>query len=172
MECFPSQFVLRARHSSQQSLVEGLNRVWAAAPSAHVCYEASVIIGVGIDLCRIERVRRSVDQLGDAWLSEVFTTKERRQYLGVADMGFAFARGFACKEACAKALGCGFSGGVQPRDICISDVGNCFHISLQGPAWTRLRRMAPPKHVPKFQIDVAIFGPYLSCTVIIEGVAI
>jgi phosphopantetheine--protein transferase-like protein len=64
-----------------------------------------VILGIGIDLCRIPRIRRSVERLGEAWLEELFATEERDRCAASLDSGLAFARGFACKEACAKALG-------------------------------------------------------------------
>jgi holo-[acyl-carrier protein] synthase len=128
-----------------------------------------LILGVGIDLCHVPRIRRSVDRLGEAWVEEIFTAEERVNCIKALDSAQAFARGFACKEACGKALGSGFAKGVRPRDIILSSSGGSWDIAFQGAALRRLRRMTPAHHNAHSQVAVATVGEFLSCIVVIEA---
>lgn len=64
-----------------------------------------MILGIGTDLCRVERIRRSVAHLGKAWLDEVFTEEEQVRLRLGEEQAHVAAIGFALKEACAKAIG-------------------------------------------------------------------
>jgi holo-[acyl-carrier protein] synthase len=112
----------------------------------------SVILGIGADLCQIHRIRRSVSRFGDAWIGEMFTPKERNCCLATSDPGLSFARGFCCKEACAKALGTGFAKRVDPRDIELSAENSGITVVLHGHARSRLRRLTPRGHKPQFLV--------------------
>jgi holo-[acyl-carrier protein] synthase len=129
-----------------------------------------LILGVGIDLCHVRRIRRSVDRLGEAWIEEIFTAEERVYCVKALDSAHAFARGFACKEACGKALGSGFAKGVHPRDIILSSNGGSWDIGFQGAALRQLRQMTPAHHTARSQIAVADLGEFLSCIVVIEAI--
>lgn len=129
-----------------------------------------MILGVGIDLCHVPRIRRSVDRLGEAWIEEIFTAEERVYCVKALDSAHAFARGFACKEACGKALGSGFAKGVHPCDIILSSNGGSWDIGFQGAALRRLRQMTPADHTARSQIAVANLGEFLSCIVVIEAI--
>lgn len=131
-----------------------------------------MILGIGIDLCRISRIRRSVDRLGETWIEELFTTEEQTYCIGALDSGLAFACGFACKEACAKALGSGFANGVHPRDFVLSNKGGSWGIEFQGAARVRLKQMTPAHHMARCQVAVANLGEFLSCIIVIEAVPI
>ena len=128
-----------------------------------------MILGIGIDLCRIARIRRSVDRLGDAWTEEVFTNAERDRCRAEPDSGLAFARAFACKEACAKALGTGFAKGVRPPDIILKASGGEATIQLEGKALKRLKRLTPRGQAALCHVTVAVADEFLTCTVIIDA---
>lgn len=132
--------------------------------------ETNLILGIGIDLCCIARIQRSVDRLGGAWIEELFAGKERVQCVEALDGALAFARGFACKEACAKALGSGFAKGVHPRDIILSSRGGSWDIAFQGGARRRLRRITPPRHTARCRVTVVNTCEFLSCIVVIEAI--
>ena len=76
-----------------------------------------MILGIGCDLCYVDRIRRSVTQFGDAYLDHLFSADERVLCKAVSDPVLLFARAFCGKEACAKALGTGFRQGVFFRDM-------------------------------------------------------
>jgi holo-[acyl-carrier protein] synthase len=129
-----------------------------------------LILGVGIDLCRIARIRHSIDRLGEAWIEELFTPEERIHCVEALDSAFAFARGFVCKEACAKALGRGFTKGVHPSGIILSRNDESWDIAFQGAARRRLRQMTPAHHMPRCQVALTNMGEFLSCIVVIEAI--
>jgi holo-[acyl-carrier protein] synthase len=99
-----------------------------------------MILGIGADLCRIERVRRSVNHFGRAWLEELFTPGEQAWCSLTLDPGLAFAQLFCCKEACAKALGTGFSSKVSAQDIELTPE---MAVVLHRGALVRVKRLAP-----------------------------
>jgi holo-[acyl-carrier protein] synthase len=111
-----------------------------------------MIIGVGADLCRIERIRRSLDHFGQSWIDELFTTKEAAWCSSGPDPGLAFATLFCCKEACAKALGTGLTNNVDPRDI---EFSPSIEVMLHRGARARLKRLTPLDHRSQFQVSVS-----------------
>lgn len=129
-----------------------------------------MILGVGIDICRTSRIRRSVDRLGETWIEELFTTEEQTYCTGALDSGLAFACGFACKEACAKALGSGFADGVHPLDIVVTHDNGMQGIKLHGLACKRLRTITPVGYTSSFRVVVSTVKPFVSCLVIIDAV--
>jgi len=130
-----------------------------------------VILGIGIDLCRVPRIRRSVERLGEAWIELAFSPEERDRCVAAADAGLAFAMGFASKEACAKALGTGFAAGVDPRDIRPSGIEETGTFSLCGSAGQRLSEITPPNHSPIPRFCFTRVGSLLSCIVVVEAVS-
>ena len=129
-----------------------------------------MILGIGIDLCRIPRIRRSVERLGEAWIEELFTAEERDRCAANADSGLAFARGFACKEACAKALGTGFTAGVDPRGIALWETDAGLALSLNGVALMRLQQMTPPNHVARYLVTCTHRDDLMLCMVVLEAI--
>lgn len=128
-----------------------------------------MILGIGIDLCRISRIRRSVERLGEAWIEELFGTEERDRCAANVDSGLAFARGFACKEACAKALGTGFTSGIDPRDIALWEVDAGLLLRLNGGALARLQQMSPRNSVARGLATCTHMGDLMSCMVVLEA---
>jgi holo-[acyl-carrier protein] synthase len=126
-----------------------------------------MIIGVGADLCRIERIRRSLDHFGQSWIDELFTTKEAAWCSSGPDPGLAFARLFCCKEACAKALGTGFTNNVDPRDIEFSPL---IEVTLHRGARTRLKRLTPLRHHSTFLVSSSSADPFTMSVALLDAV--
>jgi holo-[acyl-carrier protein] synthase len=76
-----------------------------------------MILGIGSDLCDIRRIEKSIERFGDRFTHRIFTEVERARSDRRAARGPSYARRFAAKEACAKALGTGLSHGVFWRDM-------------------------------------------------------
>src|SRR5205814_7230955 len=77
----------------------------------------AVIVGIGNDLVDIRRIEKSLDRFGDRFIQRVFTETEQKRSEGRATRAASYAKRFAAKEACAKALGTGFRRGVFMRDM-------------------------------------------------------
>jgi holo-[acyl-carrier protein] synthase len=129
-----------------------------------------MILGIGTDLCRVDRVRRSLSRFGDAWIEELFTLNERAWCLATSDPGLIFAKAFCCKEACAKALGTGFAKKVDPRDIELSSACSATTVMLYGKARSRARRLASSGHKFKFFATISGGDLVVSAVVIIEAI--
>lgn len=114
-----------------------------------------MILGVGVDLCQVERIRRSIRGLGDDWINELFTPEERKLCQLGADHALLFARAFCGKEACFKALGTGATGDVGWHDIEILQSGSFTSARLSGGALERLREITPIGQTPVVQVACA-----------------
>lgn len=104
-----------------------------------------MILGVGIDLCQVERIRRSLKGLGDDWIDQLFTADERKLCQLGADHALLFARAFCGKEACFKALGTGRTADVGWRDIEILQSRSLASARLSGGALQRLQEITPAR---------------------------
>jgi phosphopantethiene--protein transferase domain len=110
-----------------------------------------MILGVGVDLCHIVRIRRSVTRFGKYWLDEVFTEEEQER-LGVGDQqAHRAAIGFALKEACSKAIGTGFASGVQRQDFAVTIGADHCSVVLTGTAKRRAMQLCPTSAFPLLQ---------------------
>jgi holo-[acyl-carrier protein] synthase len=105
-----------------------------------------MILGIGADLCDVDRIRRSLTRFRDAYIDEVFSVDERALCEAVPDPALLFARAFSGKEACAKALGTGMSDGIGWRDIEVLQSGPVSSLRLSGGALERLKDMIPVGH--------------------------
>ncbi|SHN84296.1 holo-ACP synthase [Bradyrhizobium erythrophlei] len=114
-----------------------------------------MILGVGVDLCQVERIRRSLRGLGEAWIDELFTAEERRLCQLGADHALLFGRAFCGKEACFKALGTENTAEVGWRDIEILQSGSLASARLSGGALQRLQEITPPGHVVRVHVACA-----------------
>ena len=131
-----------------------------------------MIIGLGSDLCNIERIQNSVDRFGDRFLGRVFTEVERakaaRRPHTVAD---TLAKRFAAKEAFSKAVGTGFKAGVFMRDIGVVNApSGAPTLELTGGAKARLDAMIPEGHLPRIHLTLTDDHPWAQAFVIIEAV--
>jgi holo-[acyl-carrier protein] synthase len=112
-----------------------------------------VILGIGADLCRVERIRRSITRFGDSWIDHLFSAEERRLCYAAADPVLLFARGFCGKEACAKALGTGLSDGIDWRDLEVLQSRTGVTLRVAGAAHERLVEFTPQGRVARIQIS-------------------
>ena len=131
-----------------------------------------MIIGLGSDLCNIERIQASVDRFGERFLGRVFTEVERakaaRRPHTVAG---TLAKRFAAKEAFSKAVGTGFSAGVFMRDIGVVNArSGAPTLELTGGAKARLDAMIPEGHLPRIHLTLTDDHPWAQAFVIIEAV--
>lgn len=115
-----------------------------------------MILGVGLDLCQVFRVERSLKRLGDGWIDELFTADERKLCERGIDPTLRFARAFCGKEACFKALGTGRTADIGWHDIEVLQTGSSTSLRLSGGALLELQRLTPAGYEPVHH--VACFG--------------
>lgn len=131
-----------------------------------------MIIGIGSDLCDMRRVARVLERFGDRFLERTFTAEERARAdrrKGDARIG-TYAKRWAAKEACAKALGTGFSQGVFLQDIRVSNrASGAPAVVLAGGALDVLHRLIPPGLVSDIQLSLTDEPPYALAHVIIQA---
>jgi len=129
-----------------------------------------VILGVGSDLIDIRRIERTLDRFGARFLERVFTETERLKSDGRANRAASYARRFAAKEACSKALGTGLRAGVFWRDLGVVNLPSGRPtMQLTGGALRRLQAMTPPGMVAVIHLTIADDQPQAQAFVIIEA---
>ncbi len=132
---------------------------------------ASVIIGIGSDLIDIRRVEKTLERHGERFIARVFTETEKRKSEGRRLRAASYAKRFAAKEACAKALGTGLSRGVFWRDMGVVNLpGGKPTMQLTGGAAARLAQMLPPGHRAVVHLTITDDFPLAQAFVIIEAV--
>jgi len=130
-----------------------------------------VILGLGTDLCDIRRIEKLLERHGARFISRVFSAceqerAERRAHARAA----SYAKRFAAKEACAKALGTGFSQGVQLSDLRVVNLPSGQPgMELHGAALARLHALTPPGHAPRVLLSLSDEYPYAYAQVIISA---
>lgn len=130
-----------------------------------------MIIGIGSDLCDIRRIAASLERFGDRFTKRVFTETERARSEKKPDQASSYAKRFAAKEACSKALGTGFSNGVHLADIGVINLpGGRPTLALTGGAAVRLAQMVPAGQSAVIHITLTDDHPYAQAFVIIEAV--
>lgn len=129
-----------------------------------------MILGIGSDLCDIRRIARSLERFGERFTTRIFTAGERAKSDARATRAESYARRFAAKEACSKALGTGFRAGVFWRDIEVVNLpGGKPTLRLTGGAEARLLRMLPPDHEPVVHVSMTDDPPIAQAFVVIEA---
>jgi holo-[acyl-carrier protein] synthase len=128
-----------------------------------------MIIGIGSDLCNIERIARSVDRYGERFLNRVFTDVERAKAARRPHtMAGTLAKRFAAKEAFSKAVGTGFKRGVFMRDIGVVNAPSGQPtLLLTGGARERLDAMAPEGHAIEVHLTMTDDHPWAQAFVIL-----
>ena len=105
-----------------------------------------MIVGVGSDLCNIRRIEQTLERFGDRFVARCFTEIEQLRSEGRAGRAASYAKRFAAKEACAKALGTGFKRGVFWRDMGVVNLPSGQPtMKLTGGAAERLKAILPPE---------------------------
>lgn len=131
-----------------------------------------MIIGLGSDLIDIRRVERSIERFGDRFLLRIFTETERAKSDKRAQRAASYAKRFAAKEACSKALGTGLRKGVFWRDMGVVNLaGGKPTMMLTGGASQRLRDITPPGHEAVIDLTITDDFPLAQAIVIISAVA-
>lgn len=129
-----------------------------------------MILGIGSDLCDIRRIEKTLVRHGERFTRRIFTDIERRRAEGKANRASTYAKRFAAKEACAKALGTGMRGGVFWRDMgVVNQRSGQPTMVLTGGAAERLQRLLPPGHAPVIHLTITDEFPYAQAFVVIEG---
>ena len=128
------------------------------------------VIGLGNDLVNIDRLDRSITKYGQRFIDRIFTDGEQDYCEGKASRIANYAKRFAAKEACAKALGTGFAKGVCWRDVGVirNDHG---HPSLQltGGALVRLGEITPQGMTAQLDITLTDDHPWAQAIVLITA---
>ena len=130
-----------------------------------------VIIGLGSDLCNIERIQNSLDRFGERFENRVFTPTERAK---AAKRPFTragtYAKRFAAKEAFSKAVGTGFKRGVFMKDIGVVNApSGAPTLALNGGAKARLDAMTPDGYTAHIHLTLTDDHPWAQAFVIIEA---
>jgi holo-[acyl-carrier protein] synthase len=131
-----------------------------------------VIIGIGSDLCNIERIQNSLDRFGERFTSRVFTDVERAraERRPLARAG-TYAKRFAAKEAFSKAVGTGFRRGVFMKDIgVVNKASGEPTLALTGGAKQRLDDITPKGHAAELYLTMTDDHPFAQAFVIITAV--
>ena len=130
-----------------------------------------MIVGLGSDLCSIERIQKSVDRWGDKFLARVFTEIERakaaRRPYTIAG---TLAKRFAAKEAFSKAVGTGFKRGVFMKDIGVVNLPSGQPtLELAGGARARLDALTPSGHAMHVHLTMTDDHPWAQAFVVLEA---
>ncbi len=132
-----------------------------------------MIIGIGTDLVDIRRIEKALERHGDRFVTRIFTTAEQALAARRRNRAETYAKRFAAKEACAKALGTGFQAGVFFRDMGVVNLPSGKPtMRLTGGALRRLKEITPEGH--EVQIDLAITDEYpmAQAFVVLSAVAV
>jgi len=130
-----------------------------------------MIIGLGSDLCNIERIQASLDRFGDRFLNRVFTEVERKKAARRPHtIAGTLAKRFAAKEAFSKAVGTGFKAGVFMKDIGVVNApSGAPTLALTGGAAARLASLIPAGFQPVVHLTLTDDHPWAQAFVIIEA---
>lgn len=132
-----------------------------------------MIIGLGSDLIDIRRVENSLERFGSRFTQRVFTEIEQVKSDRRRNRAASYAKRFAAKEACCKALGTGISNGVFWRDMgVVNDRSGKPTMMLTNGAAKRLAEMAPNGYEPRIHLTITDDFPLAQAFVVIEAVAI
>jgi holo-[acyl-carrier protein] synthase len=130
-----------------------------------------MIIGIGSDLCDARRIAAVLERHGDRFLDRIFTPAERAKAECRANRVETYAKRFAAKEACAKALGTGFRRGVFWRDMGVVNLPSGRPtMSLTGGALARLKAITPAGCEAVIDVSLTDEGPTAQAIVIISAV--
>jgi holo-[acyl-carrier protein] synthase len=130
-----------------------------------------MIIGLGNDVIDIRRVERTIERYGERFLARVFTETERLKSDNRAGRAASYAKRFAAKEACAKALGTGFRQGVFWRDMGVVNLSSGRPtLQLTGGAARALERLTPEGHEVRIDLSITDDFPTAQAIVIISAI--
>ena len=130
-----------------------------------------MILGIGSDLANIERIEATIARFGDRFKDRVFTEREQKKAEGrPRAVAATYAKRWAAKEACSKALGTGLRMGISWKDMAVSNLASgqpVMHVT--GWAAERLRDMTPAGHEPVIHVTLTDDHPWAQAFVVIEA---
>ena len=130
-----------------------------------------MIIGLGSDLIDIRRIEQTIERHGERFLDRIFTSVERSKSDKRAQRAASYAKRFAAKEACAKALGTGIRGGVWWRDMGVVNMPSGRPtMKLTGGALKRLQAITPAGYEAQIDLTISDEGPMAVAFVVISAV--
>ncbi len=130
----------------------------------------NMILGIGTDLANIERIQGTLDRFGDRFRNRVFTDIEQRKAEYRADTAGTYAKRWAAKEACSKALGTGLRMGIAWKDMAVTNLHTgqpVMHVT--GWAAERLSEMTPDGHEAIIHVTLTDDHPWAQAFVVIEA---
>lgn len=129
-----------------------------------------MILGIGSDLANIERIAGTIERFGERFKTRVFTEVEQTKAERRADVAGTYAKRWAAKEACSKALGTGLRMGISWRDMAVSNLHTGQPVMhLTGWAAERLAQMTPAGHEAIVHVTLTDDHPWAQAFVVIEA---
>ena len=129
-----------------------------------------MILGIGTDLANIERIQGTLDRFGDRFRNRVFTDIEQAKAERRADTAGTYAKRWAAKEACSKALGTGLRMGIAWKDMAVSNIDTGQPVmEVTGWAKDRLDALTPPGHAAVIHVTLTDDHPWAQAFVVIEA---
>ncbi|WGI22534.1 holo-ACP synthase [Amylibacter sp. IMCC11727] len=129
-----------------------------------------MILGIGTDLANIERIAGTLDRFGDRFRNRVFTEREQAKAARRKDEAGTYAKRWAAKEACSKALGTGLAMGISWKDMSVSNLRTGQPVmELTGWAAERLAEMTPAGHKATVHVSLTDDHPWAQAFVVIEA---
>jgi len=130
-----------------------------------------MILGIGSDITDVRRIAKVIERHGDRFIERIFTATERAKAEKRQSRAETYAKRFAAKEACAKALGTGLRAGVWWRDIGVVNLPSGRPtLALTGGAKRRLEAITPAGYEARIDLTITDDGPIAQAIVIISAV--
>ena len=132
-----------------------------------------MILGIGNDMIDIRRIEKSLERFGERFVGRIFTDIEQLRSESKAMRAASYAKRFAAKEACSKALGTGLRRGVFWRDMGVVNMKSGRPtMKLTGGAEAQLQRMTPEGYTAQIDLTLTDDFPWAQAIVIISGVTV
>ncbi|MBY4894604.1 holo-ACP synthase [Rhodobacteraceae bacterium N5(2021)] len=129
-----------------------------------------MILGIGTDLANIERIERTLERFGDRFRNRVFTEREQARAERMQDPAAVYAKRWAAKEACSKALGTGLRMGIAWKDMSVSNLPTGQPVmEVTGWARDRLDQMTPEGYGAVIHVTLTDDHPWAQAMVVIEA---
>ena len=129
-----------------------------------------MILGIGTDLANIERIEGTLTRFGDRFKNRVFTDVEQAKAERRKDVAGTYAKRWAAKEACSKALGTGLAMGISWKDMAVSNMNTGQPtMAVTGWAQERLQKMTPKGHEAVIHVTLTDDHPWAQAFVVIEA---
>jgi holo-[acyl-carrier protein] synthase len=139
-------------------------------PETRAIMVAGMILGIGTDLANIDRIEATLARFGDRFRNRVFTDLEQAKADSRKDVAGTYAKRWAAKEACSKALGTGLRMGISWKDMAVSNLRTgqpVMHVT--GWAAERLAQMTPAGHRTVIHVTLTDDHPWAQAFVVIEA---